>query len=393
MSSRTLKIALPATLVVVGIVAAALLAQSRSTPERTERVELGPLVEVVTSSPSTTAVEVTGHGQVVPKVTVNVVPQVSGQVVRVHPALAAGGFFAAGEPLVIIDQRDYDLAVDRAEATVARARVNLEREQAEAEVAREEWDALNPGEEPSSGLVVREPQIRQAEAELEAAVADLESAKLNLERTRVSLPFDGVIVTKNVDIGQFVGTGTVLTTVYGTEVVEVRVPLESRELAWFDVPSRPGTRGPEATLSAEFAGRNHTWTGRVTRMEAEVDSASRMIHVVVEVPRPFVVTIDHPALLPGTFVDVTIAGNVLERIHVIPRHAIHDGQTVWVVEDGRLFIREVEVARSSRSHALVSSGLEPDSHIVVSALDAVTDGMVVRAVDLAAGTGDTGGAA
>jgi len=110
---------------------------------------------VITATTADVPVLVQGHGEVGAKVAVEVVPQVSGKIVRVHASLAAGGFFAAGEPLVVIDPRDYELAVDRARASVAGAHVRLEQELAEAEVARAEWESMSPGQAPPSGLVVR----------------------------------------------------------------------------------------------------------------------------------------------------------------------------------------------------------------------------------------------
>jgi RND family efflux transporter MFP subunit len=377
MSAKTLKLVVPAIVLVAGVAAAALIASARKAPPRVDRPALGPLVEVMETQVSDIPVVISGNGEVVPRVTVDIVPQVPGQVVRVHRSLVAGGFFRAGEVLVVIEPRDYELAVERAQAAVARAKVSLEREQAEAEVARQEWNDLHPGEEPT-GLVIREPQIRQAEAELAAAVADLDVAKLNLERTRISLPFDGVVVSESVDVGQFVGNGSRLATVYGTDVVEVRVPLDNRELAWFDVPSGNGKSGPTAEVSAKLGGREVVWDGRVTRMEAQVDQISRMVHVVVEVKDPYVTTEDHPPLLPGTFVDVRIFGRTLDGVVALPRYAIHDGNRVWVVDDGVLRIREVEVMRSDRQQSFVSSGIEGSDLVVVSSLDAVTDGMKVR---------------
>ncbi|MGD8440867.1 MAG: efflux RND transporter periplasmic adaptor subunit, partial [Holophagae bacterium] len=272
---------------------------------------------------------------------------------------------------------DYELALERAQATVARALVNLEQERAEAEVARDEWNDLHPGEDPTA-LVIREPQIRQAEAELAAAKADLAAAELNLDRTRISLPFNGVVVSESVDPGQFVAGTTRLARVYGTDAVEVRVPLKSSELAWFDVPSDNGHRGPRAEVSAAFGGVTGTWEGRVSRMEAQVDQTSRMVHVVVEVDHPYAATVDRPALRPGTFVDVRIFGRTLDDVVPIPRYAVHEGNRVWVFDDGRLDIRDVEVLRSDREQALVSSGLDAGDLVIVSALDAVTDGMAVR---------------
>jgi multidrug resistance efflux pump len=236
MARNKLKVILPIVVLVAGVAAAVLLASARKAPERTEQVPLGPLVEVLEVVRQDVPVVVIGHGQVGAKVAIDVVPQVGGRVVAVDPALVAGGFFRAGQALVTVEPRDYELAVERAMAAVARAEVVLEQQRAEAEVAREEWDALHPGEPPPSGLVVREPQVRQAEAELAAAEADLDVARLNLERTRISIPFDGVVVSENVDEGQYIVPGQPIARVYGTDAVEIRLPLESRELAWFAVP-------------------------------------------------------------------------------------------------------------------------------------------------------------
>jgi len=379
MSSKTLKGLIPLIVLILGMALAAWLVSARKAPDRVERPQLGPLVEVMPAQVTDVPVIVNGHGEVVARVAVDVIPQVAGRVVKVHPSLVAGGFFRAGEALVVIDPRDYELALERAQAAVARAQVSIQREQAEAVVAREEWDELHPDEE-APGLVVREPQIRQAEAELAAAGADLAAARLNLERTHVSLPFDGVVVSESVDVGQFVGSANRLARVYGTDVVDVRVPLESRELAWFDLPSRNGGDGPRAEVSVNFGGSLSTWEGRVTRMEAQVDQASRMVHVVVEVKDPYDTSENRPALLPGTFVDVRIHGRTLESVVPVPRFAIHEGGQVWVFENGKLGVRDVRILRSDRQQTLVAEGIETDDLVIVSSLDAVTNGMAVRNV-------------
>ena len=379
MSTKTLKIVLPIVILFAGIAGAVLLASSRKTPPRVERAAPGPLVEVLSAGLADVPIVVEGHGEVVAKVSVEVVPQVAGRVVEVSPMMVAGGFFKADQTLFVIEPRDYELGVDRSQAAVARAEVQLERELAEANVARQEWDELNPGEAPSSGLVVREPQVRQAKAELEAARADLAVARLNLERTRVSLPFDGVVVSESVDLGQFVTTGRALATVYGTDTVEVRVPLKRGELGWFDIPNGSGRTGPRAEVSAVVGGTRHAWEGRVVRMEAQLDAASRMAHVVVEVARPFAGGDERPPLMPNTFVDVRIFGSTLDDVVPLPRHALRDGEKVWVFDEGSLRVLDVNVVRADREKVYVSAGLEEGDEVIVSALDAVTDGMKIRA--------------
>ncbi len=173
------------------------LSSMRKPPAKKERPIVAPLVEAVRARSEDLQMIVSGFGTAQPKVTVQVVPQVSGQVIVCHPHFVDGGFFTKGEPLVTIDPRDYELVVENGEAAVAQREFMLKQEQAEGLVARTEWANLHGEEEPPSPLVLRIPQIKNAEAQLQSAEAQLARAKLDLERTVISMPFDGRVITKN----------------------------------------------------------------------------------------------------------------------------------------------------------------------------------------------------
>lgn len=377
MSRPITKIVLPILVLLLGAGATAALISSRKEPERVERPALGPLVEVRQVESETVVVQVTGRGEVRPRVAVELAPQVSGRLVAVHPSLVSGGRFRAGEVLLEIDPRDYELAVERARASVAGAETVLARERAEAAAARDEWRAVH-GDETPPELLVREPQIREAEARLAAARADLAGAELALERTRISLPWNGLVIDESADVGQLVTTGQRIATVYGTDEVEVRVPLDDGELAWFELPRPGGGAGPSALVGADFAGARHTWQGRVDRIEGRVDPRSRMVGVIVAVEDPFSQRDGRPPLLPGTFVDVAIEGARLDGVVVLPRHALRLDDRVWVVDGRELEVRDVRVLRRERDRVYVGSGLAPGESVVTSSLEAVTDGMTVR---------------
>jgi len=329
---------------------------------------------------------VRGFGTVSPKLQVEIVPQVSGKVIYINPQFEAGGFIRAGEELLQIDPRDYELAVQQAQAVVADALVQLDLEKAEAQVAHTEWEQLNPNTEPPSPLVFREPQIRQAQARLESAKAQLATAELHLERTRPSFPIDAIIISQRVDLGQFVSTGQSVGVAYGTELVEIELPLEDENLAWFDIPgnpvsfngNKPTTSSTVAQVRANFAGAQHYWTGYVRRTTGQVDRTSRLVSVVVEVPDPFKNSDSKPPLVPGMFVEVLIEGNVLKNALAVPRDAVHNGNEVWVVENGRLHIRPLDIVRTDKDFAYAVSGVDDRAMIVLSSLDAVTGGMAVR---------------
>lgn len=361
------------------------LASMKKPPVKKEKPVVAPLVEAITVHPEDLQMTVYGFGTAEPKVKVQVVPQVSGQVINCHVNFVEGGFFKAGEPLIKIDPRDYELAVENAEAIVTQADYILKQEESEALVAKTEWEALHPDEEPSSPLVLRIPQIKNAQAQLQSAQAKLSRAKLDLERTAVSMPFDGRVATKNVDLGQYVTPGQPIATVYGTDVIQIVVPLEDNQLKWFDAPlghtngngngSKPG---PEALITTEFAGESRSWKGTIVRTEGQIDATSRMIQVVAEVTKPFEQKNHNVPLTPGMFVNLEIKGNLLKNIIRVPRYAIRSNDTVWLAREGKLHIQPVTVARNDKGFTYISSGLSDGDVIITSTLDIVTDQMEIR---------------
>ncbi len=354
------------------------LKSSKEKPEKVVREFPGPLVETQTVALEDVEMRVAGFGTVQAKVSLDLIPEVSGRVVAIHPQFAKGGFFKKDEPLVVIDPSNYELNVCKAQAAVERSKVKLEQEQAEGEVARHEWELLNPGEEPSSPLVLRVPHIRQAEAELAGAQAQLDEAKLDLERTTLSLPFDGRIIEESVEVGQYISFGKTVAKVYGTEVMEIPVPLEDHQLAWFDVPRENGFNGQdgaEAIVRTRFGGSELEWAGRIVRTQGVVDPTSRMVHVVVEISQS---SGQAQSLLPGMFVEIEIFGKTLLNVFALPNRALRNGNQVWVNASDKLMIRDVTIARRTKVVCYVSKGLETGDKIIVSSINSVTDGMKVR---------------
>jgi multidrug efflux pump subunit AcrA (membrane-fusion protein) len=202
----------------------------------------------------------------------------------------------------------------------------------------------------------------------------------------VSLPFDSRVIDKVVDIGQFVSTGKAIGTVYGIDAVEIEVPLEDWELAWFDIPSNAvlvnnsncEKPGAEVEVRSRFAGGDYRWNGRVVRTTGEIDKMTRLVSVVVEVSNPFEGTNSRPPLVPGMFVELLIKGKILEKAIAVSRAALREGDYVWVVNNNKLHILKPEIVRQDKNFAYIVSGLEDGADIVVSSLDAVTNGMAVR---------------
>ncbi len=385
--TRTGRASLLWALVVVVVVAVAAFIMLPRPPERVEEEVLPPEVRVRRFVAGDVPVVVRGHGAVRPKVSMEIAPEVAGRVVFVHSQFRAGGVIRANEKIVQVDPREYELAVRQARAAVAEAQAGLDTEIAEAEVERREWGQPDGQAGADPLRMLREPRIRRARAALESAEAQLSVTELRLERTTISLPFDAIIAGQAVDLGQYVVAGQPLATARGIDAFEVEVLLPSDDVAWLDLLSlsdalagRSDESRVAADVRADFGGGTHIWAGYITRMMGQVDTASRMVPVVVEVPRPLEVSAGRPPLLPGTVVEVLIAGKTLNHAMAVPLDAVVGGDRIWLVEDGRLTIRPVEIVRTDQRHAYVVSGVSDGALVVTGAFDGLAEGMAVRAL-------------
>ena len=371
MSSRRNAVAALA-IMLLGSALAYVLLVGKPEPEPEEMPEIGPpVVDVVTAEPTSRALTVETQGTVRPLREVRLMSQVGGRVESVSAGFSQGSFFAEGDVLVQIEDVDYQLQIARAEAQVAAARQTLAEEKGRARQAQREW--RNLGSDEANALFLRKPQIAAAESALKAAEADLEAARLDLARTSISVPFNGRISEKLVDIGQFVAPGTHVATVYATDVVEVRLPLTGRQVALLDLPlsyndtPAADSGGAPVVLHARFANRTWEWRGRIVRTDASIDESSRVVYAVAEVERPFTRDPDseRPPLSPGLFVNAVISGRTLPDVVELPRSALRSGDVVQTVgPDQRIRQRDVHVLDRNARKVWVQ-GLAGGDRVVV----------------------------
>jgi RND family efflux transporter MFP subunit len=346
-----------------------------------------PLVRTLVLQPGDVAVTVHSQGNVVPRTETTLSAEVAGRVLRVADALRSGGWFDAGTELVAIDPTDHQLALQKALAEVARAERQLVWEQAEAESAVSEWRKLNPGEPPA--LVARVPQVAEAKALLLSAQAARDQAQRDVERAVVRAPYAGRVRERRVDVGDYLSRGTILARIYAIDAVEVRLPLPDAELAHLMLPPQwkselPPEQSPAVTLRARFAGALHEWPGRIVRIEGEIDPRTRMVHVVARVDDPYGSNgpRQRPPLAPGLFVQAVIDGRTYRGVFAVPRAAMRDQDSLWVVDSQshvhRLRLARVTVVHADQERVLVAAGLAPGCRICVSPLEAPVEGMQVR---------------
>jgi len=380
--SRGLKILLPIVFLLVSAAVSVVLVQSR--PQALQKPVAPPtlLVDVVTVNRQPVTFTVNSQGSVTPRTETTLVSEVAGQIIEVSPAYVSGGLFDAGDVLIRIDPRNYTTQLKRARADVARARTQVATENALAGYAFEDWQRLqelNAGEGPATELALRKPQLQQALAELESAEAALDKAQGDLDRTVIRAPYDGMVREKIADVGQFVTNGAQLTRIFATDWVEVRLPLTQHDLKYLDLNKlRRGEHLP-ALLSAEIGGEVVNWSARIVRSEGVFDATTRVLYVVAQVADPYAPADSGEPLRVGTFVTAEISGQKGGELFVLPRHSIHRGDTVWLVDlDNLIQPRKVVIVRSDETNVYIDEGLTPGDRICTTPIDQPLPGMKVR---------------
>lgn len=358
-------------ILLLAIAGAAAMFGLREQPPKKERVELYPLVDVMTLEPMSVRFEIQSQGTVLPRTETVLGLEVSGTIISMSPKFIPGGVFAKDEVLLRIDPTNYSVAVDQAEALVKQRQI--------------EYDGAS--KLLSQGYRA-EAEYASAAAALASARAELVRARRNLERTYIKLPYAGIVRAKEVDVGQFVSPGTRLGVAFATDFAEVRLPLTDNDLAFIDLPdavdvSASGTAdGPAVTLTALQKGKPTIWQARITRTEGVVDEKSRVTYAVARVDDPYGLRREGPALPIGTFVSASIAGTEARNVMRVPRGLVRgSNELVFLTRDNRIEIRSVEIVRSDAGFAYIRDGASPGDRVVMTTLETPVNGMRVRTPD------------
>lgn len=369
--------------ILVGALAVAgVLSQMKPEPEKRDDEDPDLLVEVLPLEVSSESFRISSQGTVRPRTQTVLSAEVSGSIVSISPKFVAGGVFREGEVLLRIDPTNYTVAVDKSEALVKQRQI--------------EYDGAKKLR--SQGYRA-ESEFASAAAALAAAQAELVSAERNLERTYIRLPYEGIVLSKNTDIGQFVNPGTQLGVTFATDTAEVRLPLTDLDLAFVELPNAAeltetgSVDGPSVRLSAVQKGKFVEWDAQIVRSEGVVDERSRVTYAVAQIADPYRLHSDGVPLPIGTFVAAEITGSTVLDVIRIPRTALRGADQVLLVNDeNRIEIRTVNVLRSDEQYVYVSGGVSPGERITVTAIEAPTNGMSVRTAEsLVDKNGETGG--
>ena len=314
--------------------------------------------------------------------TLNLSPEVSGKITWVSPKLRAGGVVRKGDLLVKIDDEDYKLALEQLRVAVNRAKLEIDQETARGEVAQKEWGVLgDEGKAPD--LVLRVQQAEVARLNLRSAESALKKGELALKRTKLRAPFTAYVSQSSVAVGQYVSPQVVVARLLEKANLTAEVSVSLDELKWMDIPGIDGAR-KGSTVKIELpigGGEKITREGEVKALIGEMDQTTRRARVRVSLADN---KSGETPLLPGAFVDVTIFGKSISGAYKIPREALVDNKSIFIV-DAEKRLKAVSVNRIWGTKQSIISKLnveESGIDILTSHPQGAVTGLKVRPLSL-----------
>jgi membrane fusion protein, multidrug efflux system len=371
MQKRILKWVFPFVALAIGIVSfKGINAIADETAEK-KPVDTRPTVKVENILANSHQVVINSYGEVKPLESTLLAAQVSGEVLSWHPNFVAGGIVGRGETLFTIESENYQAAVLQAQAELTRAKATLIEEQAQAQVAEDE--AKRFPSKARTDLFLRKPQVLSAQAAVKSAQAALKRAQRDLANCNVTAPYDALVVSRNIGVGQFVSMGSQVGELNNIETAEIIIPIAGFDSAF--LPER--IKGISATVMQKGL-NSYTREGVIDRDLGLVDNATRMSSLVVRIADPYGLKNKQPAIKFGSYVQVNFAGTTLNNIYRLPQ-ALVNNQTVWVVNDNQeLEPRKVTVIREEGEFFYISSGLNAEDQLVITLPEYPQKGMPVK---------------
>jgi RND family efflux transporter MFP subunit len=365
-----------------GIITAIYLTEP--TAERTTATrKTAMLVDVAGVDSGTFRPRITAMGVVRPEQEIELRPRVSGEILWISDSFTPGGFVEAGEVLLEIDPADYEATLLERKSALHQAEADLQMELGRQDVAEKDYALMDQELSPENrALVLREPQLNTARARVEAAQAALRRAELDLERTQVRAPFDAHILSRTANVGSQVSPGETLGHLVGVDAywVEATVPVGS--LRWIAFPDESDGDGAVVEVRNRAAWpEGDLRRGTVHRMIGALENQTRLARVLVTVKDPLAhepANSGQPPLMIGSFVETRIEGKPIENVVRMDREFLRQNDTVWVMEDGLLRIRELDIVFRDREFVYVQSGIGTEARIVTTNLATVVDGARLR---------------
>jgi len=410
--SNAMKVALPLLVLALGAVSYAGLKATRpDVPSRPAQEKVWPVLAAPVTF-SDFKPEVRLYGETVAGRVVELRALVAGQVIETGPGLRSGGLVKKGDLLLRIDPFQYQGALVEAEAQLMEAKAELVEIEA---TLKSEQDALGHSKEQLeiaerdlaraeplvqrgvvskkvaddrrmivsernqavklrvNNLVVQGAKAEQQQAKIAQLDWKVRQAKRHLEETELKAPFDAYVKSVSAELGRLLGVNDAVATLLDRDWMDARFTLSDRQYGRI-VTEGENVIGRPIEVLWRVGDRELAYQAVIERVAAEITSESGGVEVYARLTDP-----QKPIpIRAGAFVEVQVFDRAYSNVARLPETALYEGDRVYVIADGRLSERKVDLIGSAGDDVLVRGAIAEGDRVVTTKLTSAGEGLAVE---------------
>jgi len=364
-------------LVIVALIIALALVAWLLTPQATQRpagrfANGGPMPVVGAAAHSgDMPITLIGLGTVTPLATVTVQSQIAGQIM--HISFKEGQTVKAGDPLIEIDPRPYQVALEQAQGALIRDKALL----ANAHVDLERYQTLFAQDSiAEQQLATQKSLVAQDEGAVRTDQGQIDAAKLNITYCHIVSPITGRVGLQQVNVGNYVTPAEPNGLVVVTQLQPITVVFTLPE---DEIPGLLKQLHAGATLPVSAFDRSNTHqlaSGALQSIDSQIDTTTGTIRLKAVFPN------SDESLFPQQFVNVVLLLDTLHGATLIPQAGVQRGApgTYAYVVDGAaqtVSVRKLTLGPGDATNVVITQGLKPGELVVVDGADKLKDGAKV----------------
>jgi len=418
---RLFKFLLPVLVVAATVFLAKYLLATGPQAKKKPFVKKLSVVEPVPLKEQNYSVTIQASGVVKAGIQTSLVAEASGRVISVSENFLEGSYFKKGQTLLTIDSANYDNALAISKSDVAANQASLVQINEEEKTLRrslqlsqknlsiglkelkrtralwakkliartmldkeqQNYNQLQQKVEDLQGRLNGFTSRKSAtQAKIKASLTRVAQERLNLSKTVIKAPYSGRVLSKQVDIGQFVNKGTVLGKIYATDFVTVDLPLSLAKYQLLNIPEAfqgQTLKGTFPSVVFKDLSLKNTWNGEIVRTSAALDADTRQIKVIAKINSPFKASSQVTAPIKiGQYINAEIQGKTFNDVFVLPAGVVRQNKEILLLQDGKVHVTAVEVLWSSANESVVRASESINGeHIITTALSQAVEGMPV----------------
>ncbi len=378
------KLLICAVIILISLSVIAYNLANRPKPRRGKLPSMAPAASVYQVKTGSVPIYIDTIATLIPYQSISLQSEVSGTAESLSEDFEAGAIIKKGDILVSLEKRDYQNEVRKLEATLAKVKADYSLELGHQKIVQEELKELKKmsntvvSNKLHTELTLRKPQLDQVLADLAIAEANLLDAQYDLEETEIKAPFDALVLSRAVSVGQHISTGGELAELVSIEkyLADVAIPVDAlynNQLLSYKSKDIP------IEITTNFGEK---WQGKLEQVVSALTTESRMGKIIISIEDPLATAENNKRvpLLLGDQINVRILAGTYNDVVQLPRQSVYNNENIWLItEDNKLKYQKVEIVWSDGNNVYIrESALKNNSLVLHSDINNPVENLVVK---------------